>query len=126
MTSSQQLPPSGRGDTCRRDRGGILPMVLVVSVVMSVVVIAVTTYTATTLRYGQVAEARANRLAAANGAMDDALEQLSIRSSVCSTQAGAGDGVDTTFPQEINGATAVVNCRVAAGQLPSGDSSRWG
>lgn len=104
-----------------RDRGAILPMVLVVSVVLSVVVVAVTTYTATTLRYGHVVEARAGRLAAANGAMDDALEQLSIRSSVCSTSAGGGDGVDTEFPEQINGATAVVNCRIATGEVPSGD-----
>ena len=104
-----------------RDRGAVLPIVLVVSLVLGAVVAAVATYTTTSLRYGQVAEARAGRLAAAHGGMDDTLEQLSIRSSVCSTQAGAGSGVDVTFPETINGSSVTVNCRIATGQLPSGD-----
>lgn len=103
-----------------RDRGSILPMVLVVSVVLSMVVIAVATYTATGLRYGQVAEARAGRLASAQGAMDDALEQLSLRSSLCATAAGA-TGIDVPFPEVVNGSDVVVRCQIVGGTLPPAD-----
>lgn len=116
---NESAPPTA--DTATRDRGAVLPMVLVVSLVLGAVVVAVATYTTTALRYGQVVEAQAGRLAAAQGAMDDALEQLSVRSSVCSTQAGAGAGVNVDFPETINGASVTVNCRIATGEVPSGD-----
>ncbi len=103
-----------------RDRGSILPMVLVVSVVLSAVVVAVASYTTAELRYSQVAEARAGRLAAAQGAMDDALEQLSLRSSLCATAAGA-TGIDVPFPEVVNGSDVVVTCRIVGGALPPAD-----
>lgn len=103
-----------------RDRGAVLPMVLVVSVVLSAVVVAVATYTAVDLRYGQVVEARAKRLAAAQGAMDDALEQLSIRSSLCATAAGSA-GIDVPFPEQVNGADVSVSCRIVGNAMPPTD-----
>ncbi len=103
-----------------RDRGAVLPLVLVVSVVLSMVVVAVATYTTTSLRYGQVAEARAGRVAAAQGAMDDALEQLSLRSSLCATALGA-DGIDVPFPEAVNEADIVVSCRIVGASLPPSD-----
>jgi len=103
------LPPG-------RDNGSILPIVLVVTVVLSAVVVAVATYVATDLRYGQVVEARAGRISAAQGAMDDALEQLTIKNPICSSSGPAG--LDTPFPQPINGATVVVNCKVTGAVLP--------
>jgi hypothetical protein len=58
-------PGGPMSTTLRHDvdvtRGSILPIVLVVSVVLSVVVVAVANYTATALRYGQASEARAGR-----------------------------------------------------------------
>lgn len=72
----------------RRDRGNALPLTLVVGTVLSLVVVATANYTVTTLRYGQVAESRANTLAAANAAMDDAIEQLRLKRSLCATAAG--------------------------------------
>lgn len=102
------------------DRGAVLPMVLVVSVVLSLVVIAVANYTATGLRYGQVAEARAGRIAAAQGAMDDALEQLSLRSSLCATALGEG-GIEVPFPESVNGTEVVVSCEIVGASLPPSD-----
>lgn len=103
-----------------RDRGAILPLVLAVSIAISLIVVSIATYTATTLRYGQVSEARAGRVASAQGAMDDALEQLSLRSSLCATAAG-GAGIDVPFPVDINGTSVVVTCRIVGGALPPAD-----
>lgn len=102
-----------------RDAGLILPMALVATVVIAAVLVAVATYAATDLRYGQVVEARAGRLAAAQGALDDALEQLSVGNPICSTAGPAG--LDTTFPETVNGATVVVNCRAVGTTLPAPD-----
>lgn len=104
----------------RRDEGAILPLVLVVIVVLSVIVVAIATYTSAGLRYGQQSEARAGRLASAQGAMDDALEQLSLRSSLCATAAG-GAGIDVPFPETVNGSSVVVSCRIVGGALPPAD-----
>ncbi len=103
-----------------RDRGSVLPLVLVVSVVLSAVVVAVATYTTTELRYGRVSEDRAGRVASAQGAMDDALEQLSLRSSLCATAAGA-TGIDVPFPETVNDSDVVVSCRIVGGTLPPAD-----
>lgn len=119
--ASPPTTPVGPTRRPSRDAGTVLTMVLVTGLVMGAVVAAVASYTVTTLRYGQIVESRANRLAAAQGAMDDAIEQLSIRSSVCSTQAGAGGGVTTVFPEQVNGTTTTVNCRIDVTSLPSGD-----
>jgi hypothetical protein len=101
------------------DRGSILPMVLVVVVVLAVVVTGIATYAAGTLRYGQVVEARAGRIAAAQGALDDALEQLALQNPICPTAGTAG--LDIPFPEPINGTSVVVNCRLAGTSLPTSD-----
>lgn len=106
--------------TRRRDEGAILPLVLVVTVVLSIIVVGIATYTSAGLRYGQQSEARAGRLASAQGAMDDALEQLSLRSSLCATAAG-GAGIDVPFPETVNGSNVVVSCRIVGGALPPAD-----
>jgi hypothetical protein len=98
------------------DQGSILPIVLVVSLVLGLVVVAVATYTATTLRYGQVSEARAGRIAAAQGAMDDTLEKLSLRGSLCST---ANEVL--AFPEPLNDTNVVVTCSIVADELPGAD-----
>ena len=59
-----------------KDRGAILPMVLVVVIVLGIVVAATATYASSSLRYGQVVESRSDRLAAAQAATNDAMEQL--------------------------------------------------
>ena len=64
-----------------RDSGSILPIVLVIVVVMGMVTVAVANYASTTLRYGQVVEQSADRLASVNGALDNALEAVDRRAS---------------------------------------------
>gem|GEM_PF-1629370 len=110
--------------TSRRDHGAVLPLVLVVTVVLALVVLAVADYTATTLRYGQVVESRADRLASADAAMGDAIEQLELRRNIgmlCSTLVGDGDGLWVPFPQQVNGVDVTVNCKIVGGTLPPVD-----
>jgi hypothetical protein len=96
----------------------VLPLVLVVVVVIGAVVAAIATYATTTIRYGQVVERSADRLAAANGAMDNALEALDRRTSPCALTTlanGAGYGYDFLQPaasvNAINGINPRVHCR---------------
>jgi Tfp pilus assembly protein PilX len=89
-----------------RDAGNVLPLVLVISVVLSVTVIGLANYVTTGLRYGSVVEGRADRLAAADGGMRYAVERLgSGASRICATAGG-----DTIDPPDINGATVTVTC----------------
>jgi Tfp pilus assembly protein PilX len=110
----------------RTDRGSILPIVLVVSIVLGLVVVAVATYVATTLRQGQVVEASANRLAAADGAMDNALEALGRKASVCSLTTLA-NGTPYTFPlggpeAAINGIVPNITCQTVGGAVNAVDA----
>ena len=109
-----------RGRDRRRDEGAILPIVLVVSVVLSAVVVAIATYTTATLRYGHVVEARADRLAAAEAAMGDALERLRIVDGLCTTAGGDGEVVNPSFP-DINGVPVEVRCSQVGGTFPPYD-----
>ena len=106
----------------RRDDGAILLIVLVVVVVLGLIVVGIATYTTSTLRYGQVSEQRADRFAAAQAGMDDAIERLEIKRSACATGAGVG-GVTEPFPVVINNAPAEVSCRSIGGT--SGDVEGW-
>ncbi len=113
-------PPTPTHPTSRRDVGGILPMVLVVSVVLGAVVLAVASYTSTTLRYGTIVEERADRLAAAEAAMNDALERLRIVDELCTTSSGAGQLINPDFPA-INDVPVGVTCTTFGGELPPSD-----
>jgi Tfp pilus assembly protein PilX len=99
-----------RTERATSDRGLVLPLVLVVTVVLGLTVAALARYGTVTARYGQVTETRADRLAAADGAMRDAIERLRVGRPMCTTQLGSG-GYGTEFPQEINGASATVTCQ---------------
>lgn len=89
-----------------RDRGSVLPLALVVSVVLSLVVVSVSSFVATGLRYGAVVEGRADRLAAADGGMRYAVERLRLGASrICAT--AGGDFID---PPDLNGASVRVRC----------------
>jgi hypothetical protein len=83
------------------DRGSVLPLVLVLTVVISMVVLAVATYTTTGLRYGRVVEARADRLAAADGGLRYAIEKLEL--------VGHHE-CPTINPPDVNGATVTLTC----------------
>jgi hypothetical protein len=111
------MSPTHRTDS---DHGSVLIIVLVVVVVLGLVIAAIAEYTTTTLRYGQVSEQRADRFAAAQAAMDDAIERLEIKRSACATGAGI---VTEPFPQVIDNAPAQVTCQSVGGT--AGDAEGW-
>ena len=56
------------------------------AVVLSVLVVAITSYVTTGLKYGDIVEQRADRLAAADGGMRYAVERLRLGASrICAT-----------------------------------------
>lgn len=99
-------------------------MVIIGTFIVSMMVISVTTYVTADLRYAKVVEARADRLAAADGGLRYGVEKLRNFQTLCATAAGTGGGVTTVFPPEINGAKTVVTCR-RIGQAIS-DVQGWG
>jgi len=108
----------------RADSGAILPLVIVGTFIVSTMVIAVTTYVTADLRYAQVVEDRADRLAAADGGLRFGVEKLRNFQTLCATAAGTGGGVATVFPPTINGAETTVTCR-RIGEAIS-DVQGWG
>ena len=109
----------------RADTGAILPLVIVGTFIVSTMVIAVTTYVTADLRYAQVVEDRADRLAAADGGLRFGVERLRNFQTLCTTAAGGtANGVTEDFPPDINGATTKVTCR-RIGQAIS-DVQGWG
>jgi Tfp pilus assembly protein PilX len=105
------------------DRGSILPLVLVITVVLASVTVAIASYATSGLKYAGVVEDRADRLAAADGALRYGIEKLRLNQSLCTTNAGSGSGYTTEFPPTINGATSTVTCRrVGSG---AGDVQGW-
>ena len=101
------IATADRVQTSDRDRGSVLPLVLVITVVLSLVVIGVANYSRTGLVYGQVVESRADRLAAADGGMRYAVEQLRLKTSLCGTS-----GISDIDPPDINGTEVRVTCTV--------------
>jgi len=107
----------------RHDDGAILPLVLVMTVVIAVVVTSLATYVSTSLRYGAVREERADRLAAADGALRSAIERLGN-----SAYAGCLSNLGTTgytidFPVQVNGADVDVTCTKGSNSI--GDIKAW-
>jgi hypothetical protein len=83
------------------DRGAVLPLVLVATVIIGMVVVAVASYTTTGLRFGRVVEARADRLAAADGGLRYAIQKLKkVGHHECPT-------ID---PPDVNGAAVTLTC----------------
>ena len=114
----------GRPRTAHDDSGAILPLVIVGTFVISMVVVAVTTYVTADLRYAQVVEDRADRLAAADGGLRFGVEKLRNFQTLCATAAGTGGGVTTVFPPVINGATTSVTCQRVGTAIS--DVQGWG
>lgn len=108
----------------RRDEGAILPMIMALTVSMGAVVVALASYVTADLRYGNVVEQRADRLAAADGGLRFGIEKLRNFQTLCTTRAGTGGGFTTVFPPEINGATTEVTCRRVGAAIS--DVQGWG
>ena len=117
------LSPQGRLTAERRDEGAVLPLVLVMSVVVSLVVVTLAGYVSTNLRYGQVVEERADRLAAADGGLRYAVERLQ-NSAYAGCLTNLGDtGYTIDFPVYVNGSEIDVTCRKGSSSI--GDIKAW-
>jgi Tfp pilus assembly protein PilV len=101
----------------RRDEGSILPIALVVSVVLSIVVMGLASYTTTALKYGQVVENRADRLSAAEAGLRHMLEQEQEAGGLCTTALGGGAGTTMKIPDTISGASVEINCKQVGSTL---------
>lgn len=106
------------------DRGSVLPIVLVATVVFTMIVAGVAGLVTTGLRYGNVVEERADRLAAADGGLRYGIERLRNMEDLCSTGAGDGGGFTTIFPPRINDADTAVTCRRIGADIA--DIQGWG
>ncbi len=110
------IDPVRRRSSTSGDRGSILPLVLVISVVLAIVVAALASYTQTTLQLGQVAEASSDRLSAATGALDSALEDLERGVGPCLEH-----GQDYTITDSVNGIESTIDCNFIAGPFKVGE-----
>ena len=97
------------------DRGTILPLVLVVSVVLAIVVLAIASYATTTLRLGQVVEESSDRIAAAEAGLDWALDRYQRGLTTCDSGTGQEFAI---FQGEVNGIRAEVTCTVIGAAVP--------
>ena len=112
-----------RRRAARRDDGSILPMVLVMTVVLSAVVVGLATYVSAGLRYSTVVEDRADRLAAADGGLRYGIERLKLQEYAgCFTTLGNA-GYRIPFPAKVNESTVTVSCRKAGTGF--GDVQGW-
>ena len=105
-----------------RDRGSALPIVLVITLVLSLVVVNITSYVSADLRYSRVTADRAARLAAADAVMNYGVDQLKLRNAACLLGGGGG----TPLPglsAGLNGATTTVTCQRVGGGI--GDIQAW-
>jgi hypothetical protein len=111
-----------------RDEGAILLLVLAVSIVLSLVVLALANFVAADLRYAQVVDAQAKRLASAESGIDFAVDRLRLNQTLCATEAAAGGAVNldgsvsnppgtqllqpviAAVPQPVNGTDTRVTC----------------
>jgi len=93
-----------------RDRGAVLPLVLVMALIISMVIGALASYVSASLRYGNIVEERADRLAAADGGLRYAIERLQNSAYAgCLSNLGNG-GFTIDFPVDVNGAEVEVTC----------------
>jgi hypothetical protein len=100
-----------------------LPIVLVVCVVLALVVVALAKYAAGTLRFGQEVEASADRLAAAQGGMDNALEAIERGTSDCVTETiQNGNTVEYTMATPLNAIQPVITCTPFGGDVTPVDA----
>jgi len=107
-----------------RDEGMVLPLVFVGTILVSVITVGVASYVAADLRYSNVVEDRADRLAAADGGLRFGIEKLRNFQTLCTTGAGTGSGITQVFPPLINGADTNVTCQQVG--TPISDIQGWG
>lgn len=108
-------PSADSLDVRTRDRGTALPLVMVITIVLGALVVSISAYATTNLRYGHVTADRSDRLSAADAGMRYAIDQLKLRNAACI--------IDTTLTElpaadvDFNEATATVRCQRIAGAV---------
>jgi hypothetical protein len=86
-------------------------------------VVTLASYVSTSLRYGNVVEERADRLAAADGGLRYAIERLQNSAYAgCLTNLG-NTGYTIDFPVQVNGSAVDVTCRKGSSSI--GDIKAW-
>jgi hypothetical protein len=91
------------------DRGAMLPLAMVFTIILGAVVAGIASFAAAGLRHVRVVQDRADRLAAADGGMRYMIEKLKLRQTLCAT-AAATNGYTIVVPPSINAATIRVTC----------------
>ncbi len=105
------------------DEGAILPLVLVMAVIIAVVVGALASYVTTGLKYGNVVEERADRLAAADGGLRYAIERLQNSAYAgCLSNLG-NNGFTIDMPVTINESDVDVTCTKGSNSIS--DIKAW-
>lgn len=86
-------------------------MVLVMSMILGFVVIALSEYVVVGLRYGNVVEERADRLAAADGGLRYGVERLTLQTYAGCISGLGSSGYTIDFPGQVNGTDVDVTCQ---------------
>jgi hypothetical protein len=97
-----------------RDRGTVLPLVLVISVVLGLAVVAIADYATTTLRLSTGAHDESARIVAADSALRAAIDQVRAGAAPCIF--GPGE-LTLTTNLEVNGIAAGVSCESIYGPI---------
>ena len=97
-------------------------LTIVVITILSLVVVAVASYSVSVLRKGEVTEDRADRLSAAEGAMRDLLDRLGGDGSLCTTAFGTS-GTPFPFPIDLNDVSVELSCQQVG--LEISDVTGW-
>ena len=99
-------------------------MVLVATVVFTLIVDRCGGLVTTGLRYGNVVEERADRLAAADGGLRYGIELLRNMGDLCTTKAGTRRRLHDDLPARDQRATTEVTCRRVGNEIS--DIQGWG
>jgi hypothetical protein len=100
----------------RRDRGTVLPLILIVVVVMSMVVVGIASYGTANLRYSHVTEQRSDQLAAADAAMSYAVNLIRIGRADCIFDNSTTVNLPALI-EDFNGSVGTVTCGTESGGL---------
>jgi hypothetical protein len=99
-----------------RDRGAVLPLILVFTIVLSLVVLGIARYGTANLAYSQVTERRSDQLAAADAAMSYAVNLIGIGRADCIFDNTVAVDLPALL-EDFNGATGSVTCETVDGGL---------
>ena len=114
-----------------RDRGAILLLVMAVAIVLSLVVLALAKFVAADLRYAQVVDAHAKRLASAESGINYAVDRLRLNQTLCATDVasspvdlnGASSPGTPLPPPSLNGTDTRITCKRLDGAIA--DVAGW-